>query len=292
MNQSLLSWRKYRYLWWALGLSAVSIAVYVSQWSSQLQPANGGTWQGYTLGTVGALLIVWLSFLGIRKRSYKSSLGRVQGWASAHVYLGSALLVVGSLHCAFQFGWNVHTLAYVLMCIVIVSGFYGLYVYMHLPSRMADNRSERNRDLWLKELGELNKEIRNTSERCDAELQTMVMSAVDLTRVGGGMFKQLSSSDRSMIKVAGDTKPRANKNQTEIIDALSKRIPNARKTDEAEVLNDLLSLFGRRQVVLQVLRRDIQLNALLKVWLLFHVPLSMALLMALLIHIFSVFIYW
>ena len=34
------------------------------------EPPNGGTWLGYTLGTIGALLIVWLMLFGIRKRRY------------------------------------------------------------------------------------------------------------------------------------------------------------------------------------------------------------------------------
>ena len=71
------------------------------------------------LGAVGALLIVWLTWLGVRKRSYSSTLGSVQGWTSAHVYLGTACLIIASLHSALQFGWNVHTLSYILMCVVI-----------------------------------------------------------------------------------------------------------------------------------------------------------------------------
>ena len=123
MRESLLSWRRQRYLKWALAVGALSILVYASQSSTDAQPPNGGTWQGYVLGTLGALLIVWLTFLGVRKRRYNSTSGTVQGWTSAHVYLGTVLLLVATLHCAAQFGMNVHTLAYVLMCLVVFSGF-------------------------------------------------------------------------------------------------------------------------------------------------------------------------
>ena len=113
MHQSFLQYRGKRYLWIGLALCVVAVLAY--GWHAPLSPPNGGTWLGYTLGTIGALLILWLTALGVRKRSYSSTLGTVQGWVSAHVYLGLALLIVATLHTGFQFGWNVHTLAYVLM---------------------------------------------------------------------------------------------------------------------------------------------------------------------------------
>lgn len=292
MYTSLLSWRRYRYGKWALLLGVLAIALYASQGAGSGQPPNGGTWQGYVLGTVGALLIVWLTALGIRKRRYRSTAGTVQGWTSAHIYLGSMLLLVATLHCDAQFGWNVHTLAYVLMCLVLVSGFYGLYAYLHIPGRLAANRAGKERAVWLQELAELDDRIRNVVASCDAQLQEMALSALELTRLGGSMGQQLGARDHSGIQVSGSDKPAANIEQAVILQALSNRIPDARKQSEAEVLNELLALFGRRRVILHLLRKDIQLQGLVKIWLYFHIPLTMALLMALLIHILTVFIYW
>jgi hypothetical protein len=292
MRESLLAWQRQRYLKWSLAIVVLGIALYVSQGGNSAQPPNGGTWQGYILGTVGALLIVWLSMLGIRKRSYRSSLGTVQGWTSAHIYLGIALLLIATLHCAAQFGWNVHTFAYVLMCLVIVSGLYGLYVYLHFPGRMADNRAGKDQKQWIAELADVDDRIATVAESCDAVLQAMTMSALELTRVGGSSWQQLTAVDRSLILFTEGGKAVANVEQGIIIDTLSQRIPDARKAAEAEVLNELLALFGRRQVILHLLRRDIRMRALVKIWLYFHVPLTIALLVALSIHIFSVFIYW
>jgi hypothetical protein len=297
MRQSLISWREHRYLKLALVLGLISIGLYVSQGFQQSQPANGGTWQGYILGTVGVGLIVWLSFLGVRKRRYASTMGTVQGWTSAHVYLGTVLLLIGTLHCAAQFGWNVHTLAYVLMCMVIFSGFYGLYAYMHLPGQIAANSGELTRDCWLSELSDLDGEITELAARCDAILQGKVLGALELTRVGGSVLQQLSAIDHSKVLMPPDKggtvgKIVPNRDQNVIINTLSERIPNAGKQAEAEVLNQLLSLFGRRQFVLTTLRRDVQLKGLVKFWLFLHIPLTAALLVALFIHVLSVFIYW
>lgn len=297
MRESLLSWCNYRYLKASLLVLLASVLVYISQHLGQItQPPNGGTWQGYVLGTAGALLIVWLSLLGVRKRSYRSNAGTVQGWASAHVYLGTVLLVIATLHCALQFGFNVHTLAYVLMCLVIISGFYGLYAYLHLPGRVMALEGGIAQEDRMEELARVDTRIRETSSRCDANLQSLVISALDLTRVGGSAWQQLMARDRSRVTVPGDQNQKAqtvhNAGQSVVIEHLSARIPDARKQSEAEVLNELLALFGRRQVLLHQLRREVQLRGLLKIWLYFHIPLTMGLLAALLVHIVSVFIYW
>ena len=79
----------------------------------------------------------------------------MQGWASAHVYLGTALFLVATLHSGIQVGWNVHTLAYVLMCVVIASGLFGLYHYLHNPTLIAQNREGGTRGALFAELFEL-----------------------------------------------------------------------------------------------------------------------------------------
>ncbi|MGB3377278.1 MAG: hypothetical protein WBA55_00750, partial [Allopontixanthobacter sediminis] len=112
-HESFLSHRNMRWLKVALVLCLVTIVSYF--WIDVTPRHNGGSWYGYTLGTIGALLIVWLSLLGIRKRNISAGRWSLKAWTSAHVYLGLALIVIGTLHTGFQLGWNVHTLAYSLM---------------------------------------------------------------------------------------------------------------------------------------------------------------------------------
>ena len=71
-------------------------------WHQPAVKPYGGTWLGYTLGSIGALLVLWLMWFGVRKRRYSSNAGTVQGWLSAHVYLGTSLLVIATLHT----GWK------------------------------------------------------------------------------------------------------------------------------------------------------------------------------------------
>jgi hypothetical protein len=139
-HRSILEYANFRWFKIALVLCALSGGVYI--WHDPPLKPYGGTWLGYTLGTIGALLILWLLYFGVRKRRYKSNVGTAQGWLSAHVYLGVALIVVATLHTGFELGWNVHTLAYVLMILVIASGMYGVFIYLRVPREMTVNAGE------------------------------------------------------------------------------------------------------------------------------------------------------
>jgi hypothetical protein len=289
IHRNLLMYRGARYLWWSLGLLVVCAALYATQ--GDLQPPNGGTWQGYVLGTIGALLIVWLTVLGIRKRSYRSTLGTVQGWTSAHVYLGTALIIIATLHSGIQVGWNLHTLAYALMCIVIASGFFGLYSYLTHPPLAAKNREGGSRAELFAELFELDKQARGLAQRCAAPIAIAVDSSIERTNIGGGVSAQLFSRDDSFF-IRGEGQPVRNADQQAVIDFVAQRLPRADKSAEAAHLQQLIVLLCRRQAVLRRIRRDIRLRGWLKIWLYFHIPLTIALLVALVLHIVATFAYW
>ncbi len=296
IHVGILRYSNARYLWWAIALTVSSLLLYSTQ--GDLQPQNGGTWQGYVLGTIGALLIVWLTFLGVRKRSYSSNLGTVQGWTSAHVYLGSVLLVVATLHSAGQLGWNVHSLAYVLMCLVIFSGFYGIYTYINFPQEITANRSGSTRAGLFAELFSLDNRGRQVGAKGPDDINVAVRSAIDRTAIGGSIYAQLLGKDQSRFirpSGSGDSsagKPVSNRDQQPVIDLIAERLPKTNKIAETESLQELLGIFCRRQAVLRRISRDIRLRGQIGVWLLIHIPISIALIFALAIHIVTTFIYW
>jgi len=289
MFDNLLRYRSYRYLWWGLASIVAGWAIYASYSGSE--PPNGGTWQGYVLGTWAALLIVWLTLLGVRKRSYRSRFGTTQGWTSAHVYLGLAAWVLATLHCALQFGWNVHTLAWALMSTVILSGVAGLYGYINYPAQLAANRAGHSRSDLFAELYELNRKGLDIARRCSADVQVGVQSSVEHTSLGGGVIAQLSGRDRSRFEtIEGGRQP--NVDQAPVIELVANRITRADRRAEVNHLQELLAILCRRQSILRRLRTDIRLQGWLKAWLYLHVPLTFATLAALVAHIVSTFIYW
>ncbi len=295
VNDNVLNYKKARWASVSLLLVLASTVLYFSQ--ATTTPPNGGTWQGYVLGTVGALLIVWLTLLGVRKRSYAAK-GSLQGWTSAHVYLGAACLVIATLHCAFQFGNNIHTLAYLLMTTVILSGFYGLYAYLRLPYVLSVKRGNQSRSELVEQLTDLDRQALGIARKLGAEVYTFVDSAIERSALGGSRWQQLTGKDASKVLMrAGEGASSkstlvANADQNIAIEHLAKRMAKSPNGDEAMRLQQLIRLFAARRGLLRRLRKDVQIQAMLQVWLFIHVPMTIALLFALTIHIVSVFFYW
>ncbi len=299
MHASILAYAGKRYLWVAAALSLASILAYL--WHQPTEPPNGGTWLGYTFGTIGAFLILWLLAFGVRKRSYRSNLGTVQGWLSAHVYLGLALLLVATLHSGFQFGWNVHTLAYVLMCVVIASGVFGVVAYLRYPQLMSENRASLTREQMLDELAGLDDRCVRQANAMRGEFINVIVSNRDRTAVGGSAWALLRRRDASRVLLPVSPGPAGasngerlvpNAEQSAVLDWLGERLSRSSEGELSQQIRELMTLISSRRMLLQKLVRDAQIRAWLEIWLFFHVPLSFALLAALIAHVLSVFVYW
>lgn len=275
MHEGFLVYANSKYLKWAAALCLASIAAYI--FYEPIDEHNGGTVLGYILGTVGALLIFWLTWLGIRKRQYGAHF-RLTAWVSAHVYLGLSLIVVATLHTGFQFDWNLHTLAYVLMIIVILSGIFGIYAYARFPRLVSENRRGVSMDDLLTQIGDLDRECRQLAIGLPDEVSSLILKSCEETIIGGSIFRILSGKASNCPSDAAFAQLR-----TLVSTAHQEHALNTRK---------LLVLTGKKCGVLGTIRRDIQLKALMDIWLRVHVPVTIALLVALTVHIISVFYYW
>lgn len=260
----------------ALVISIVALGIYILH-SPQSRP-NGGTWYGYTLGTIGALLILWLTALGIRKRAMTRGRWSLKSWTSAHVWLGLSLIVIGTLHTGFQFGWNVHTLAYALMMLVIASGLFGVFAYATLPRVLSDNRSETTEPQMLEQLRSVDRQLHETAQPLGQRQADLVRASLEQNPFGGGLWARLSGNyPRCATRAAKAEIRKETVHQPHIGD------------DPLEKIDALLE---RKEAVLARVRRHLRIKALLEVWLYVHVPVTFALIAALSAHIFSVFFYW
>jgi hypothetical protein len=275
-HEGFLRYRSYRWLKIALVISFIVILVYGIH-NPQPRP-SGDTWYGYFLGTVGALLILWLTMLGIRKRKMTTGRWSLKAWTSAHVYLGLTLVIVATLHTGFQFGWNIHTLAYVLMMLVIISGIYGITAYSALPRALSDNRGETTQVQMLDSLRQLDRQLHDAAQPLDHRYAEMVRMSLDDDPFGGGLIARLTN--------------RYPKDGTSAAQAAIREATGARPALGVDPLEKVDTLLERKEAALSRIRRHLQLKALLEVWLYIHVPLTFALIAALFAHIFAVFFYW
>ena len=272
-HESFLAWDRFRFMKWGALLVLASAVLYVT-----VRPYGtpyGGGWTGYTLGTIGALLILWLTWFGYRKRKYAEGASRLASRLSAHVYLGSALFFVATLHTGLHFDWNVHTLAYVLMCLVIGSGIFGIFAYTRYPRLMTENRESMTTAQMLGRIAAIDDDLRLMVMPLDDPTVVAVERAIDTSYVGGSMWRQLSGHyPRCTTRAAiGYMESRG----VDIPDEIAEAWRQTRLK-----LDEKLMLLGR-------LRRDITYKALMDVWLYVHVPLTFALIAALSAHIISIF---
>lgn len=274
-HEGFLRYQGYKWLKIAVVISLVALLIYAF---NDVQPKpNGGSIYGYITGTIGVGLIVWLAMLGIRKRSITAGRWSLKSWTSAHVYLGLALIVIGSLHTGFDFGWNVHTLAYALMLLVIASGIFGIATYATLPQALSANRGETTQVQMLDNLRMIDRQLNEAAQPLDTEGARIVRLSLDDDPFGGGLIARLTGR-------YGKCGTRA---------ALAAvRAQSSREEGAVDPLDHVEVLLERKRSSLSRIRKHLRLKALLEVWLYIHVPLTFALIAALLVHIVSVFYYW
>jgi len=273
-HEGFLRHRNFHWLKRAGALCLVAILAYAL---IDVSPRpNGGTWLGYTLGTTGLLLIVWLSLLGVRKRTMTRGAWSLKAWTSAHVYLGLALIVIATLHTGFEFGWNVHTLAYALMLLVIASGLFGVVAYSVLPAALSNNREEMTQPQMVEALSAVDRQLQSAAQPLEPRWASEVLAALGEGAFAGGLWSRLAggrSGGATQMAIAAF---------------------NLASTEEAAdpALVRVEALLQRRAAQLARMRRHMRLKALLEVWLYVHVPATFALIAALTAHVISVFYYW
>jgi hypothetical protein len=275
-HESFLVYARFRYLKIACAAASVSLLLYLVD--SPYGSRYGGSWAGYTLGTAGALLILWLMWFGYRKRLYLKDQGNLVAWLSAHVYLGLSLLVIATLHTGFHFGWSIHTLAYVLVCLVIASGAFGVFSYVRYPRMMTDNRHGTTMPQMLSRIATLNDQLRIVAISVDNRTAALVGCAVETTSIGGSFWRQLSGHYPNCATAAALTG--------------TVEIPPNATPELVAAMRQLRVLLDEKDQLLTRARQDVRYKAMMDIWLYFHVPLSFALLAALLAHVVAVFYLW
>ena len=289
MSETFLTHRSGRWAKWAVALLVASAIGY---WVEDLRvPPNGGSIFGYTSGTIAAILMLILTYLGRRKRHYGSMLGTVKGWTSAHIYLGVALIGLTLLHSGFQVGWNWHTLAFVLMLIVCFSGIYGVWAYQHYPALIDRNNLSQTRGALIDQLLTLDQDIAASLTRHEPHIARLVRGALERTALSDRWLGILRGEERSEVLLPGKGLV-PNENMVPLIDYLIEQIEQGAHGDNALNLQSLIKSLGERATLIARIKEDLRLVTLTRIWLIVHIPLAFAAVFAVIIHVIAVFLYW
>jgi hypothetical protein len=280
MDENFLTYR--RYFWGKLTLvTVVVLLVSYLVYSRQVAP-NGGTIMGLIYGILSFLAILLLMYYGMRKRAYTAKHWPLRAWLSFHVYIGTLTLVLVPLHAGFKFGFDIHTLAYVLLAIVVVSGIIGAGLYLLLPRRFSQFGEELTYPIGRgsdEELGKIIRQMRALAvdksqafaDICQAEIEY----GIPRRHVGWGLLWRKSATAPTLTHLI-----------EEFQDHLE-RIPEA----EHATFQNLARLATQKRDLEHRMLAQMRLQNLLESWLYVHLPVSIAMLVVVIIHILVMFYY-
>lgn len=271
-EETFANYRNFRWLWISLvAMAAMTVFYFMDH---PVGGRNGGTVLGYTYGILSAIGIAWLMWYGIRKRySYHAAHSTLKGWLGAHVWIGVSLAYIVLLHSGFSLGLNLHTLAYALMVITIVSGIWGAMAFAKLPQQMKARRDGLTPKASLDQLDIMANDMSSLA-RGKTETFQRLLNALD--------FQFNPSAAKSLF-----SKPIAEPTKQELSVHLAKL-----STAEYDDGLKLVSLAHRRAQLANQLIDETRTGAWLKLWLYFHAPIAFGCLVAVVLHIVVVFFYW
>lgn len=310
MNRSFIDKDNYFFVKAASLLSLISIVLYVVH--DPVGPPSGNSWLGYTLGTIAGIIILWLVWFGVRKRTYINNRFSLVQWLSGHVWLGTSLLVLATLHCGFQFDPNMHTVFYFVMVLTVISGMVGVYFYIKVPATISKNLEKASSVQMHEEVDQIAREALEVAREIDPDVHELILFSVDrlflghrlptrkglqeLERVGASLVSRrgrvMTSESKKAAEQFGLQNPvsktrrsfEATRLHAFVIDLCFDRSPGEKLQKLLDLINDIVDRLTR-------LEKDRVANRQIRIWLLFHVPLSLATVIGLFVHIVSVFYY-
>jgi hypothetical protein len=124
---------------WAIAsliIFAVSLIAYLIYAHNSLQGARGGSSIGLTFGVCGFAFMLFAALLGARKRVPVWRLGRAQAWMRGHLWLGALSLPIILFHGGFHFGGALTRVLMWLLIFTVFSGLFGAVLQHYIPRVM------------------------------------------------------------------------------------------------------------------------------------------------------------
>ena len=281
-----------------------STAVYVLYALAAPHGPSGGSTIGLTFGIVGFGFMIYAGALGARKRVPIWRLGKAQVWMRGHLWLGLLALPLILFHGGFHFGGPMTTILLWLLIITVLSGVYGAVLQHYIPRIMLErvpmesiyDEIDRLRGQLKVEAQHLVEELLGQQQEEPVEVgagsSDLRAGGFTAMRPRGGPSIQfaLSAQEVEPVKAFWETEllpyltdptdkasrlstyPRANAAFTK----LRMLVP----PEAHPVIANLENLCEEERQ----LTRQVRLHRILHVWLLFHIPLSLILLLLSVFH--------
>ncbi len=304
--------------------TAAAAAWYISFAYGMPRLPGGNSRPGWWFGVAGGILMSFEFFLWPRKQLFRTwRIGRAQTWMRAHIWFGCFTVPLIAMHCGFRFGGALSAVLLWLFIIVIISGLYGLVLQQIIPTRMLNEipaetiygQIDRVANLFADEADELvdatcggerrkNQRVDRGGSRGNAnssESHRVVGAERHIGRVQGRVVTTISASlpvpgsewlgkvyddEISVYLVKGreSNSPLASSNRAaSIFHDIKLKVPPG-----AHEIVDLLEGLCRQR---RQFDRQRTMHAWLHGWLLIHLPLSVALMILMCVHIYVTYVY-
>ena len=138
---------------------------------------NGLVGQGF--GVVGTVLIIVgvVGYMARKRFRFLAKMGTLKHWLQVHIFLCTLGPFLVLLHTTFKFGGLV-SIAFWSMVIVVASGVFGRYVYVHIPKTV--NGRFLGLDAVRERISELTRSIAERTHLPASELERLLVPAGEL----------------------------------------------------------------------------------------------------------------
>lgn len=257
-------------------LSIVFIVGYIALWL--FDEATPGNFWGMTFGTIATVLFFAVGLYGVRRRtmnmSSKLKFGTANTWLQIHLYGGALFLLLMLMHTTFSlpqsaFNWWLWGLS----VWVVLSGLAGVALQKWIPEVLSSTLSI---EIRTDRVDELVNELRSKAEALMANSPTAIRDyyerniASEMARpvLRPSFYKDITGGIQTKIK------------QMEYLKQFL--------SDEDKKKLDNLGVIYRSKLECDA---HYTLQKPLRLWLMAHLPVSIALLALVLIHLFLVYYY-
>jgi hypothetical protein len=217
------------------------------------------------------LLVLGLALFNARKKLPFLPLMKAATWLQVHIYAGWFCLFVFLLHIRFQIprGPMEATLA-VIFCLVVFSGFFGLYISRSFPSRMVNSGEallyERIPAYRLR----LQRDVEDLVRKAEAETESSTLADFYVQRLRG-FFARVPPATYALVSA---------EHRLQALLAEMNALDRYLSAQEKAIASDIRDWIETKQNL------DFQYAAqrLLKLWLFVHIPLTYSLILLGLAH--------